>query len=305
MVDARVAMVTGATRGIGRCGALNLATRGFDVVITGRTRHEGEAREGDVVIPGSLDRTAEEVRALGRRCLPVPMDIMDRTSIKAGFDVVMNEWGRVDVLVNNAPYSGPGTDAKFMDIDCETALKVIEADYVNQIHLTQLVLPRMLARRSRHDRQPRVRVCARAPARTGGRRWLEPRPLRRKGSIAPAGDHLECRVRRRRDPRLHHGARLHGHRTAQGPQPRRRVPRAFPWRPAGGCRCRDRMACRRSRCRRTAGRHGPCASRLQTSPPPPRMAAGGRLTPNGARSRCAPTDAANCFSRESVRCTGW
>lgn len=145
MGEARVAMVTGATRGIGRCGALSLATRGFDVVITGRTRHEGEAREGDVVIPGSLDRTSEEVRALGRRCLPVPMDIMDRTSIKAGFDAVMDEWGRVDVLVNNAPYSGPGTDAKFMDIDCETALKVIEADYVNQIHLTQLVLPRMLA----------------------------------------------------------------------------------------------------------------------------------------------------------------
>lgn len=142
----RVAMVTGSTRGIGRCGALDLAARGFDVVVTGRTRHEGDAREGGVTLPGSLDRTAEEIRAQGRRCLPVPMDIMDRSSIKAGFDTVMNEWGRVDVLVNNAPYSGPGTDAKFMDIDCGDALRVVEADYVNQIYLTQLVLPGMLER---------------------------------------------------------------------------------------------------------------------------------------------------------------
>lgn len=148
MGDAKVAMVTGSTRGIGRCGALSLAGRGFDVVITGRTRHEGDAREGGVVIPGSLDRTAEEIRALGRRCLPVPMDIMDRASIRAGFDDVMKEWGRVDVLVNNAPYSGPGTEAKFMDIDGDTALRVVEADYVNQILLTQLVLPGMLAQRA-------------------------------------------------------------------------------------------------------------------------------------------------------------
>src|SRR5581483_7114167 len=126
--------------------ALDLAARGYDVAITGRTRHEGDAREGDVVIPGSLDRTADEVRALGRDCLPIAMDIMDRESVTAGFDAVMAEWGRVDVLVNNAPYSGPGTDAKFMDIDSAQALKVVEADYVNQVHLTQLALPGMLER---------------------------------------------------------------------------------------------------------------------------------------------------------------
>ncbi len=144
MADGKVALVTGATRGIGRCGALDLAARGYDVVITGRTHHEGDAREGGVVIPGSLDRTAEEVRALGRRCLPIAMDIMDRGSIKAGFEALTAEWGRIDVLVNNAPYSGPGNDAKFMDIDGATALRVVEADYVNQVYLTQLALPGML-----------------------------------------------------------------------------------------------------------------------------------------------------------------
>jgi NAD(P)-dependent dehydrogenase (short-subunit alcohol dehydrogenase family) len=146
MADGQVALVTGATRGIGRCGALDLASRGYDVVITGRTVHEGDAREGGVVIPGSLDATAEQIQDRGRRCLPIAMDIMERTSIRAGFDRVMQEWGRVDVLVNNAPYSGPGTNAKFLDIDCEIATKVVEADYANQICLTQLALPGMLKR---------------------------------------------------------------------------------------------------------------------------------------------------------------
>jgi NAD(P)-dependent dehydrogenase (short-subunit alcohol dehydrogenase family) len=140
----KVALVTGATRGIGRCGALELARRGYDVVITGRTLHEGDSREEDTVIPGSLDTTASEVEALGRRCLAIPMDIMDRTSILQGFERAMGEWGRVDVLVNNAPYSGPGINARFMDIDCEIATRIVEADYANQVFLTQLALPSML-----------------------------------------------------------------------------------------------------------------------------------------------------------------
>jgi len=146
MAEAKVAMVTGATRGIGRCGALDLASRGYDVVVTGRTVHEGDAKEAGVVIPGSLDATAEQIEARGRRCLPIAMDIMDRASIRAGLERVMHEWGRIDVLVNNAPYSGPGTDAKFLDIDCELATKVVEADYSNQICITQLALPGMLER---------------------------------------------------------------------------------------------------------------------------------------------------------------
>jgi len=145
MSDGRVALVTGASRGIGRCGAIALAARGYDVVITARTVHEGDAREGSVVIPGSLDTTAAEVEALGRRSLPIAMDIMDRDTIRAGFERAIAEWGRVDVLVNNAPYSGPGTSDRLLDIDPATATRIVEADYVNQLYLTQLALPGMVA----------------------------------------------------------------------------------------------------------------------------------------------------------------
>jgi NAD(P)-dependent dehydrogenase (short-subunit alcohol dehydrogenase family) len=141
-------MVTGASRGIGRCGALALAGRGYDVVITGRTVHEGDGRVGEVVVPGSLDKTAAEITALGQRALAVPMDVTDRSSIRSAFDRAVGEWGRVDVLVNNAPYSGPGTEARVLDIDLDTALRVVEGNYINQLLLTQLVLPGMLERGS-------------------------------------------------------------------------------------------------------------------------------------------------------------
>ena len=144
----KVALVTGASRGIGRCAALALAERGWDVVITGRTVHEGDARERGVTIPGSLDTTASEIEERGRRALPIAMDIMDRDAIRAGFDRIVAEWGRIDALVNNAPYSGPGTEARILDIEPATATRVVEADYVNQLFLTQLVLPGMLERGS-------------------------------------------------------------------------------------------------------------------------------------------------------------
>src|ERR1700730_18137412 len=105
----KVAMVPGASRGIGRCGALCLAERGYDVVITGRTVHEGDGRARDIPIPGSLDKTAAEIAGIGRRALPIAMDVTDRDSIRAGYEQAVAAWGQIDVLVNKAPSSGPGT----------------------------------------------------------------------------------------------------------------------------------------------------------------------------------------------------
>lgn len=143
-MDNRVALVTGASRGIGRAGALALAQAGFDVVVTGRTVREGEGREGDVVLPGSLQRTAAEVRERGRQALAVPMDVTDRAAIAAAFRTAREHWGRVDVLVNNAPYSGPGTKERVLDIDLDLAARAMEGNFLNQLYLTQLVLPGML-----------------------------------------------------------------------------------------------------------------------------------------------------------------
>jgi NAD(P)-dependent dehydrogenase (short-subunit alcohol dehydrogenase family) len=153
--DRRVALVTGASRGIGKCGALALARRGFDVVITARTVREGEGRshpssskatDGPVAIAGSLETTAAEIRTLGRECLLVPMDLMDRQSIHRVAESVLSEWGRVDVLFNNAIYQGPGTMDTILDLPLNLAEACLVGDYLHPLLLIQLLLPQMLER---------------------------------------------------------------------------------------------------------------------------------------------------------------
>jgi NAD(P)-dependent dehydrogenase (short-subunit alcohol dehydrogenase family) len=151
----RVAVVTGASRGIGKCAALALARRDFDVVITARTVREGEGRaqpsssmsaSGLVTIAGSLETTASDIEALGRRCLVVPMDLMDRGSIHRLAEEVLGQWGRVDVLVNNAIYQGPGTMDRILDLPIELAERCLVGDYLHPLLLIQLLLPQMLER---------------------------------------------------------------------------------------------------------------------------------------------------------------
>ena len=87
----RFALVTGATRGLGRRTALALAEAGLDVAITGRTVREGDGRVAarvagdgdDVEVPGSLETTAREVAERGQRCLPLVMDLRSSESVRA------------------------------------------------------------------------------------------------------------------------------------------------------------------------------------------------------------------------------
>ena len=89
MAETKVALVTGASRGIGKVIAHYLAQAGFDVAIGARTVHEGEAREHSSTVkqtntkplPGSLDSTGALVEKEGRRALPVYVDLLDRTSL--------------------------------------------------------------------------------------------------------------------------------------------------------------------------------------------------------------------------------
>src|SRR3954452_18310953 len=147
-------MVTGASRGIGRCAALALADRGFDVAITARTVHEGEGRgapssvrddSGPVAIPGSLEVTAAEIAERGTEALVVPMDLLDRMSVGMALTTVLERWGHVDVLVNNAIYQGPATMDRFLDVPLDLAAKIVEGNYLNQLSLVQKLLPLMVA----------------------------------------------------------------------------------------------------------------------------------------------------------------
>ena len=149
-----VAFVTGASRGIGKAIAVHLARAGYDVALTARTVADGEQREHSSTLrrsdtsplPGSLKSTAELVEAAGVRCLTVPADLTDRASVVAAAQRVLDEWGPIDVLVNNGRYVGPGHMDRFVDTPIELLDAHVEANVISPLLLTKAVLPAMLER---------------------------------------------------------------------------------------------------------------------------------------------------------------
>ena len=150
------ALVTGASRGMGKVVAVYLARAGFDVAVTARTVDEGEEWEQSTTIhrsevgsyPGSLTVTAELIEREGVRALAVPADLTDRASMFAAADTVIGAWGGVDVLVNCGRYVGPGHDDKFVDTSLEALDLHMEANVMAPLALIKRVLPGMLERGS-------------------------------------------------------------------------------------------------------------------------------------------------------------
>ncbi len=149
----KVAFVTGASRGIGKACAVELARAGFDVAITARTVNEGEGREHSSTLrqsdtsplPGSLSQTGALVEAEGREALLVPADLLDRASLGAAAATVLERWGRMDVLVHNGRYIGPGHMDRFLDTPISVLEQQIEANVIAPLVLNKIVLPRMIA----------------------------------------------------------------------------------------------------------------------------------------------------------------
>jgi NAD(P)-dependent dehydrogenase (short-subunit alcohol dehydrogenase family) len=177
VADQPVALVTGASRGIGKAIAVHLSRVGYDVAVLARTVQEGEAREHSSTVarsdtsalPGSLTTTAALIRAEGRDALVVPGDALDRASLGTAVTTVLDRWGRIDVLVNNARYIGPGHMDRFLDTPTELLDKHLDANVMAPLVLGRLVLPQMIERGNG--------LIANV---TSGVAWMEPK--------APAGE---------------------------------------------------------------------------------------------------------------------
>ncbi len=141
----KVAFITGASRGIGRAAALAFAGAGFDVAISARTLDEGEQHPhalrdaSGAPLPGSLNGTADAIRALGRKALVVPMDLLDSDSALAACRTVLAEFGRIDVLINNAIYQGSDLNAGFMELQADTLERMFKGYILTPFLLTRAV----------------------------------------------------------------------------------------------------------------------------------------------------------------------
>jgi NAD(P)-dependent dehydrogenase (short-subunit alcohol dehydrogenase family) len=150
----RTAIVTGATRGIGRATALALARRGYELVVTGRTRSEGDASalpEAAVMpevalAPGSLESTVAAIEEEGGHAVPVVLDLLDRDRLVPAAEEAIAALGHVDVLLNNAIYVGPGSTDTFLATPPDEIGKRIFGNVTAQLIFTQPVLRHMAAR---------------------------------------------------------------------------------------------------------------------------------------------------------------
>ncbi len=129
----KAALVTGASRGIGRAIALAYGEAGADVAVLARSSPE-------------LDALAEEIRALGRSALPLTCDVTERAEVQGAVARTLDEFQRVDVLVNNA--GGPLFNAPFLDIRPDGWSRAVALNLMSVVDFCQAVGAHMVARGS-------------------------------------------------------------------------------------------------------------------------------------------------------------
>jgi len=137
----KAAIVTGATRGIGRATAVALARRGYDVAVTGRTR-----KEGDADLPGSLASVAAAIEAEGRRAVPVVLDLLDVDRLAPAAEEAIAALGHVDVVLNNAIYVGGSSLSLFVDTPRAEIEKRMFGNLTAQLLFAQPLVRHMVAR---------------------------------------------------------------------------------------------------------------------------------------------------------------
>lgn len=129
----KTAIVTGAGYGIGKIIALSFADEGADLVLAARSVEK-------------LEETATEVRDKGRRALVCITDVTDHVQIKGMVKATMEEFGKIDILVNNSGIDGPTTPV--VDTDPDQWREVLDVNLTGAFLCSREVLPHMISRKN-------------------------------------------------------------------------------------------------------------------------------------------------------------
>ena len=126
ILDHKIALITGARRGIGRAIALKLAQNGADCIVLARTEPED---------------LAQEIRALGRRALALGVDVADNEAVESAFKTAIAEMGGLDILVNNA---GITDDTLLMRMKLEQWQRVLDTNLSGAFYCTKAAMRPLL-----------------------------------------------------------------------------------------------------------------------------------------------------------------
>jgi len=130
-LDGKVCIVTGASRGLGRSIATALAEAGADVAAVARSQQ-------------AIDETARAIQELGRKALAVSCDVHDSLSVNKMVEDVMNEFGQIDIVINNA---GGGDMKPIMEMSEHEWLRIVDLNVNALFRICKAVGPHMIERR--------------------------------------------------------------------------------------------------------------------------------------------------------------
>ena len=131
----KVALVTGAATGVGEATSIAFAREGCDLVLATRKNAEG------------LQATAEKIRAMGRKALTVMADVSKRDDVEKLCQAAIKEFGRVDILMNNA---GVGITCELKDMSLEDWEWIMGVNFWGTVYTLHFLLPHMIERKSGH-----------------------------------------------------------------------------------------------------------------------------------------------------------
>jgi NAD(P)-dependent dehydrogenase (short-subunit alcohol dehydrogenase family) len=130
-LDGKVAIITGAGRGLGRAMAAKFAEAGADIVAASRTQSQ-------------LEETAAIVRKTGRKCLIVPTDVTASAAVNAMAQTAIKEMGRIDILINNAGGGDETAGKSIEEITDEQWRRGLDTNLTSQFYAARAVIPQMV-----------------------------------------------------------------------------------------------------------------------------------------------------------------